>query len=42
MLKKLLFIHCLSLITLLSFSQEKPNVLLIMVDDMNDWVSAFS
>jgi arylsulfatase A-like enzyme len=23
------------------FSQEKPNVLLIMVDDMNDWVGAF-
>ena len=27
--------------TLLGFSQEKPNVLFIMVDDMNDWVGAF-
>ncbi|MDW5288094.1 sulfatase [Formosa sp. PL04] len=25
----------------ISFAQDKPNVLLIMVDDMNDWVGAF-
>ncbi|NIJ44837.1 arylsulfatase A-like enzyme [Wenyingzhuangia heitensis] len=29
------------LLALASFAQNKPNVLLIMVDDMNDWVGAF-
>jgi len=37
-LKLTLFLY---LFFVLGFAQEKPNVLLIMVDDMNDWVGAF-
>ncbi|MDO7136012.1 sulfatase [Algibacter lectus] len=41
MFKTNLLFLCLSFSTVLSFSQDKPNVILIMVDDMNDWVGAF-
>ncbi|MDO6760973.1 sulfatase [Tamlana sp. 2_MG-2023] len=41
MLKTVILSLSLSLSTLFSFSQDKPNVVLIMVDDMNDWVGAF-
>lgn len=37
-MKKCLLSIALSINILLGFSQEQPNVLLIMVDDMNDWV----
>lgn len=37
--KVITFLTLLSMYT--GFSQEQPNVLFIMVDDMNDWVGAF-
>lgn len=40
-MKRTLIFYIFILSALCSFSQEKPNVLLIMVDDMNDWVGAF-
>ncbi|GAL63527.1 choline-sulfatase [Algibacter lectus] len=40
-MKKHILYTLFSLVTLFGFSQEKPNVLFIMVDDMNDWVGAF-
>ncbi|TXG39092.1 sulfatase [Seonamhaeicola maritimus] len=39
-MKKLLLLFGI-LFSTLCFAQDKPNVLLIMVDDMNDWVGAF-
>ena len=38
---RLIFSVIFSLLFFNTYSQEKPNVLLIMVDDMNDWVGAF-
>ncbi|WP_298493970.1 sulfatase [uncultured Algibacter sp.] len=40
-MKKLFLSIVLSLNVLIGFTQEQPNVLLIMVDDLNDWVGAF-
>ena len=40
-MKKHLFTLILSISIIAGYSQEKPNVLLVMVDDMNDWVGAF-
>lgn len=40
-MKKYLFTIILSISMAIGYSQDQPNVLLIMVDDMNDWVGAF-
>jgi len=40
-MKRIIVVLVLILNVFVAFSQEKPNVLLIMVDDMNDWVGAF-
>ena len=40
-MKKTVLAFAIMLQCIMGFSQEKPNVLLIMVDDMNDWVGAF-
>ncbi|TYA71724.1 sulfatase [Seonamhaeicola marinus] len=40
-MKRHIILYGLFLFTVLGRTQEKPNVLLIMVDDMNDWVGAF-
>ncbi|WP_152285541.1 sulfatase [Flavicella marina] len=37
----IVFFLCVSSLTWSQNNKEKPNVLLIMVDDMNDWVGAF-
>ncbi|UMB61727.1 sulfatase [Lutibacter sp. A80] len=40
-MKKYLIVLILLVNVFVGLAQEKPNVLLIMVDDMNDWVGAF-
>ena len=40
-MKNILFTVLLTLFSIVITSQNKPNVLLITVDDMNDWVGAF-
>lgn len=40
-MNKLLLSALMVLSVVCGFSQERPNVLFVMVDDMNDWVGAF-